>query len=110
MMQYSLLFYFTPENFALRDDPKGYETFWASFKSYVVALHEAGVVVGGAGLEAPSAAASLRKRDGKQLVQDGPYADTKEQLAGFFIIDVPDLDAAMEWAARYPALPGGGRE
>lgn len=109
-MQYTLLFYFSPENFALRDDPEGYETFWGAFKSYVVALNEAGVVVAGAGLEAPSAATSLRQHDGRRLVQDGPFAETKEQLAGFFIIDVPDLDTAMEWAARYPALPGGGVE
>jgi len=45
-------------------------------------------------------------RDGKRHVQDGPYADTKEQLAGYFIIDVADLDAALEWAARIPATPG----
>lgn len=105
-MQYSLLFYMSPEEFALRDDPVKYEPFWSAFKSYVVALHEAGVVVGGAGLEPPATATSLRQKDGKRLVQDGPFADTKEQLAGFFIIDVPDLDAALEWASRYPALGG----
>ena len=43
-------------------------------------------------------------------MQDGPFADTKEQLAGFFIIDVPDIDAALKWAARYPGGPGGGVE
>ena len=57
----------------------------------------------------PAAATSLRQRDGGRLVQDGPFADTKEQLGGFFIIDVPDLDAALEWAARYPAGPAGAR-
>ena len=45
--------------------------------------------------------------DGGHHVQDGPFADTKEQLAGFFIIDVPDIDAALKWAARYPGEPGG---
>jgi hypothetical protein len=45
----------------------------------------------------------LRVRDGKRHVQDGPFADTKEQLAGYFIIEAPDLDAALEWAARSPS-------
>jgi hypothetical protein len=49
-------------------------------------------------------------RGGERLVQDGPFADSKEQLGGFFIINVPDLDTALEWAARYPAGEGGGVE
>ena len=49
-------------------------------------------------------------RGGKRQVQDGPYADTKEKLGGFFIIDVPDLDKALEWAARCPAASTGSVE
>ena len=49
----------------------------------------------------------MKLRDGRRVVQDGPYADTKEQLGGFFMIDVPDLDTALDWAARYPADIGG---
>ena len=45
----------------------------------------------------------MRIRDGKRIVQDGPFADTKEQLGGYFVIEVPDLDAALEWAARAPS-------
>ena len=48
-------------------------------------------------------ATTVRIRDGKRLVQDGPFADTKEQLGGYFVIEVPDLDAALEWAARAPS-------
>jgi hypothetical protein len=55
-----------------------------------------------AGLQSPDTATTFRLEDGKRLVQDGPYAETKEQLAGIFVIDVPDLDTALEWAARYP--------
>ena len=55
------------------------------------------------GLESPQNATTVSVRDGKRLVQDGPYAETKEFLAGFAIIDVPNLDAALEWAARNPA-------
>jgi len=63
----------------------------------------AGIFVGGAGLVSPESATTVSIRDGKRLVQDGPYAETKEFLAGFGIIEVPDLDTALEWAARHPA-------
>ena len=109
-MNYALLFYLSPDEFAARTDPRKREAFWASFVPYMKALRDAGVVVGGAGLEPPEAAATVRLRNGKRLVQDGPFADTKEQLGGFFIINVPNLDAALEWAARYPAGAGGGVE
>jgi hypothetical protein len=109
-MQYALLFQQTPTEFADRKDPQRYAAFWAAFGPYVKALREAGVIVAGAGLQPPETATSLREQDGQRLVQDGPFADTKEQLAGFFIIEVPNLDVALDWAARYPAGPGGGVE
>lgn len=109
-MQYALLFYQGPDEFAARADPKQREAFWAAFIPYMKALTEAGIVVAGAGLEPPEAATSIRPRDGGRQVQDGPFAEAKEQLGGFFIIDVPDLDTAVEWAARYPAGPAGGCE
>jgi hypothetical protein len=113
IMQYALLFQQSPEEFAARTDPDKREqrdAFWAAFIPYMTALREAGVIVAGAGLEPPETATSIRIRDGKRLVQDGPFADSKEQLGGFFIIEVPNLDAALDWAARYPAGPGGGVE
>jgi hypothetical protein len=109
-MQYALLFQHSPDHFAMRKDPQQHAAFWAAFGPYMKALQEAGVIVAGAGLEPPETATSVRRRDGQRLVQDGPFADTKEQLAGFFIIEVPDLDAALDWAARYPAGPGDGVE
>ena len=60
-------------------------------------------MVSGAGLMPPDTATTVRIRDGQRLVADGPFADTKEQLGGFFVIDVADLDTALEWAARSPA-------
>jgi hypothetical protein len=75
----------------------------AAGRAYGEALQAAGVFVGGAGLESPRASTTVSVRDGKRQVYDGPYAVTKEFLAGFGIIDVPDLDAALEWAARHPA-------
>jgi hypothetical protein len=104
-MNYTIMFYLDASQFAARTDPKRREAFWGSFLPYMKALKEAGIVVGGAGLQPPDSATTVRLRDGKRYVQDGPYSDTKEQLGGFFIIDVPDLDTALDWAARYPAGP-----
>lgn len=98
-MKYALLVYQSQEFFDRRDDAAAL----AAGRAYGEALQAAGVFVGGAGLESPRAATSVSLRDGKRQVQDGPYAETKEFLAGFGIIDVPDLDAALEWAARHPA-------
>jgi hypothetical protein len=109
-MQYALLFYQSPEEFAARTDPKKREAFWASFIPYMKALTESGIVAAGAGLEPPEVATSIRPNGGKRQVQDGPFAEAKEQLGGFFIIEVANLDVALEWAARYPAGPGGGVE
>jgi len=75
----------------------------AAGRAYGEALQAAGAFVGGAGLESPKAATTVSIRDGKRQVHDGPYAETKEFLAGFAIIEVPNLDAALEWAARHPA-------
>ncbi len=75
----------------------------AAGRAYGAALHAAGIFVAGAGLDSPQHTTSVSVRDGKRLVQDGPYAETKEFLAGFVIIDVPDLNTALEWAARNPS-------
>jgi hypothetical protein len=107
-MNYTLLIYENAAGFDLRNtpDPAKQEAYWGSWVAYTKALQEAGVMVGGAGLQPASASTTLRMRKGKHHVQDGPFADTKEQLGGFYIINVPDLDAALEWAARIPAAPG----
>lgn len=101
-MHYSLLFYLSPEDFAARADPEKGKTFLGAFLPYMRALRDAGVLVARAGLQPPETATTLRQQGDKRLVQDGPYAETKEQLGGLFVIDVPDLDTALEWAARYP--------
>jgi hypothetical protein len=106
-MKYALLIYETAAGFAMRADPKKSQAYWAGFAAYTKALQDAGVMVASAGLQLPDTATTLKLDDGRRLVQDGPYADTKEQLGGFFIINVPDLDTALEWAARIPAAAGG---
>jgi hypothetical protein len=66
-----------------------------------------GVLEGGAGLRPPSDATTLRVRDGRTLLSDGPYADTKEQIGGFCLIDCADLDEAIEIAEKHPAARYG---
>jgi hypothetical protein len=109
-MKYMLMFYLNQAEFDARTDPKKRDAFWGSFIPYMKAVKESGIFAGGAGLEPPDMATTIRIVDGKRLVQDGPFADTKEQLGGYFLIEVPDLDTALEWAARYPAGPGGAVE
>jgi hypothetical protein len=82
-------------------------SYWGVWMAYVKALNEAGIVRGGHGLTPPDAATMLRLRDGRRVVQDGPYADTKEALGGYFILEVPDMAAALEWGARCPAAANG---
>ncbi len=106
-MQYTMMFYLDDSEFSARTDPAKRQAFWGALLPYMQAVKDAGIFAGGAGLEPPASATTVRLRDGQRLVQDGPYADTKEQLGGFFIIDVPDLDTALDWAARYPAGPNG---
>ena len=69
-----------------------------------------GAEVGGDPLHVPETATTVRQKDGKTAVQDGPYANTKEQLAGFLIMELPSLDAALEWAARCPTTSVGAVE
>jgi hypothetical protein len=105
-MNYTLLIYENSADFAARTDPEKKEAYWAAWPPYSQALKDAGVFVSGAGLQPPGSAATVKLRNEQRLVQDGPYADTKEQLGGFFIINVPDFDSALDWAARCPRMPG----
>ncbi|MDH4391115.1 MAG: YciI family protein [Aquabacterium sp.] len=79
----------------------------AAYGAYAGAMAQAGVLVGGERLCPTSSATRVRIRSGKTALLNGPYADTREQLGGYFMIDVPDLDAALHWAARCPTAPHG---
>jgi hypothetical protein len=108
-MQFALMIYHTPEEFDMRkvdySDPH-----LGAWRAYYRALVDAGVYVGADALEVPETGTTVRLRDGKRRVQDGPYADTKEQLAGFIILELPSVDAALEWAARCPGASKGAVE
>ena len=74
-----------------------------AYGAYTDALVKAGVLQAGERLHPVTDATSVRVRNGKSEVLNGPYADTQEQLGGYYVIDVPDLDAALVWAARCPS-------
>jgi hypothetical protein len=79
----------------------------AAYGAYTEAMKKAGVIVGGERLKPTSTATSVRVAKGKTEVLNGPYAETKEQLGGYYMIDVPDLDSALSWAARCPGANHG---
>jgi hypothetical protein len=73
-------------------------------------MEAAGVVRGGEGLQPTATATTVRVRDGERLLTDGPFAETREALGGFYLIDVEDLDAAVAWAAKVPGAAWGSVE
>ena len=81
-----------------------------AFAAYADVLHRAGILVAAEVLEPSSMTTTLTTVDGTLRVQDGPYADTKEQLGGTFVIEVPDLDAALAWAGQAPPVQWGAVE
>lgn len=107
-MQFAFLIYETPEAFATRTEPQ--HPYLGAWRAYYQALVDAGVHVGGDPLDLPETGTTVRCKNGKRHVQDGPYADTKEQLAGISILELPSLDVALEWAARCPASSMGAVE
>jgi hypothetical protein len=97
MPQYMLLIHTPPEGFSSGETS-------AQWSAYTQALQDAGAHVAGNALQPGETATTLRVRGGETVISDGPFADTKELLAGYYLIDVPDLDAALAWAARMPAI------
>jgi hypothetical protein len=82
----------------------------AAYGAYMEAMQKAGVILGGDRLHPSSSSTVVRVKDGKTSVLNGPYADVKEQLGGYFLIEAPDLDAAISWAARCPGAQFGSME
>src|SRR5262245_51485485 len=108
-MQFALLIYEDPEAFADREQTEDLEYFGA-WRAYHKALVDAGVYVTGDPLHATETETTVRQRDGRKHTQDGPYANTKEQLDGFIILGLSSLDAALDWASRCPSTSRGAVE
>jgi len=105
-MRYMLLFHYVEAT----EEELGAEAMAAgrkAFASYAATLEQAGILVSGQVLQPSSASTTITMADGEPRIQDGPFADTKEQLGGIVIIDVPDLDSALEWARQAPPASWG---
>lgn len=103
-MKYAILIY--DENTANPSpeppDPEMWGQVMAQYNAYTKALTDAGVNLGGEALQPNPTATTIRVRDGNTVTTDGPFAETKEGLGGFYLIDVKDLDDALAWAAKCP--------
>ena len=93
----------TPDAFAARTDPERSGPYWEAWSAYIQALASSGVMRAAAGLQDPEVATTVRVQAGQRLVHDGPFADAKEQLGGYFVVDVETLDEALAWAERCPS-------
>ena len=108
-MQY-LLMIAREDAYMTEASPEQREKTMTAFMAYTKSLMEAGLMQGGNALQPSSTATTIRIRDGKTQVLDGPYAEAKEQLAGYYLIEAKDLDTALEWAARCPGAAWGTME
>jgi hypothetical protein len=107
-MQYLLLIYSEEATAPPAQDE--IDASMAEWSAYDQAIRAAGVSSVGEGLHPSQAATTLRLKDGERVVTDGPFAETREVLGGFYLIDVPDLDTALDWAARCPGAKYGSIE
>lgn len=108
-MRYTLLLHYQ-EMTAADIGAEAMEAGKAAFHAYAKALDDAGVLVSAEVLQRSDSTTTVSLKNGSLQVQDGPYADTKEQLGGTFVLDVPDLDAALAWAEKCPAAQWGAVE
>ncbi|HEX4584034.1 MAG TPA: YciI family protein [Burkholderiaceae bacterium] len=108
-MQYLLLIYGN-ESALLSASKEQANQMLAAYTAYTEAMKKAGVLVGANRLRPTSEATTVRAPGGKQSVLNGPFAETKEQLGGYYLIEAPDLDAALSWAARCPGAQVGAIE
>ena len=106
-MHYMLLIYGDPSEAPPEAQSEEQMQRWFT---YTQEMQDAGVMKAGDALEMPDTATTVRVRDGETLLTDGPFAETKEILGGYYVIDVPDLDAAIAWAERMPNIAYGSVE
>jgi hypothetical protein len=108
-MQYLLMIYSEETAMQNRSEAETGQLL-AAYGAYTEAVTKAGILVGSNRLRPVATATTVRVANGKTQVLNGPYAETREQLGGYYLIDVPDLDAALSWAARCPAASHGTME
>jgi hypothetical protein len=107
MPQYMLLIY-TPSDVEMT--PEQFQEMGPRWDAFTKRLNDAGAFVGGDALERPDVATTVRERGGETQFTDGPFAETKEFLAGYYLVDCPDLDTALEHASHMPNVGIGSTE
>ena len=105
-----LLTIYNDERRWVEASPEDVDQSMAAYEAFGRAAAEAGVLVGGEGLQPTSTATTVRVRDNETLTTDGPFAETREQLGGYYLLDCSDLDDAIAWAARIPDAASGSVE
>ncbi|HZS27576.1 MAG TPA: YciI family protein [Candidatus Angelobacter sp.] len=108
-MQYLLLIYMEESRWERLDDPEQ-QKIYQQYRDLIADLQQQGKFLGGHELQPTSTATTVRVRGGKQSITDGPFAETKEQLGGYFLVEAKDLDEAMAIAARIPSANVGSIE
>ena len=108
-MQYLLTIYIDEADFVNTTPEEGMKM-TAAYDAVTEEFKQAGVYLAGEGLQPTSTATTVRVRDGEPLLTDGPFAETREQLAGFYMLDCGDLDEAVRWAAKIPGAARGSVE
>jgi hypothetical protein len=108
-MQYALLIYDDEQRLAAMSEDEG-NAMHGAFAAYSGQLRSSGAMKGGDALQSTQTATTVRVRDGETLTTDGPFAETKEALGGFYLIDAASLDEALEWAAKIPSAVHGSIE
>ncbi len=106
-MKYLLSIYMDESQMDARTPEQARDTM-ALWDAYTTEVRDAGAFVAGEGLQPTATAATVRGEDGKPRVTDGPFAETKEQLGGFYMVECKDIDEAIEWAGKIPAIGFGG--
>ena len=108
-MRYLLLIY-TQESAEIEATPEEQEAIMSAYFAFSNEVREAGVMVGGEALQPTTTATTVREREGKVLTSDGPFAETREQLGGYYMLECPNLDEAIAWAAKIPGAKNGSIE
>ena len=108
-MRYALLIYANEQDWANQTEEEGQAQF-QEYMAFTKDIVDRGLQQSGEALQPTATATTVRVRDGETVTTDGPFAETKEQLGGFYIVDCKDLDEAIEVAARIPDARGGSIE
>lgn len=107
-MRYALLIYSPPQ--MGQPSPDEWEAVMSEYNAFTRDVVDAGAMRGGEALEPASTASTVRVRDGKTMVTDGPYAETKEEFGGFYLVEAESIDEAIKWAAKIPGAKQGAIE